>query len=330
MAVTDFKDYYSILGVQRSADADEIKREFRRLARKSHPDLNPGDPAAESRFKEINEAYEVLSDADKRKKYDQFGQYWKQASQGGAGFGGGGAGFNDVDFGRFNNFDDFINELLGRFNGPGSANYSSSYGSAPGGRSHSSTGFGGSTATNLDQEAKLALSLAEAFKGVRKSIKVNGESIEVNIPAGVKAGSKVRLRGKGMASPYGQRGDLYLMIELQPHNFFQLEGDLLTCELPIAPDEAALGMKVEVPTPDGSVMVNIPAGIRSGQTLRLRGKGWPKRGDASGSGAARGDQMVKVVMTVPKSLSDGERQAYEALQAARSTSPRDHLQNLAF
>lgn len=321
MAATDFKDYYSILGVQRSANADEIKREFRRLARKYHPDLNPGDQASESRFKEINEAYEVLSDADKRKKYDQFGQYWKQAAQGGSGPG---AGFNDVDFGRFNNFDDFINELLGRFSGPGGANYTSSYSNTPGGRSYSSTGFNGQTATNLDQEAKLTLSFGEAFKGVRKSIKVNGESIDVNIPAGVKVGSKVRLRGKGMASPYGQRGDLYLIIDLQTHSFFQLEGDTLVCELPIAPDEAALGAKVDVPTPEGSVMVNIPAGIRSGQTLRLRGKGWPKRGE-------RGDQMVKVVITVPKPLSDDERKAYEALQAARgSSSPREHLQNLSF
>lgn len=324
MAATDFKDYYSILGIQRSADADEIKRAFRRLARQYHPDLNPGDKSAEARFKEINEAYEVLSDTGKRQKYDQFGQYWKQASQGGPGFGA--SGF-DVDFGRFSNFEDFINELLGRFNGP-NASYSSSYSNTPGGRSYSSGyasagGPGGSsqTATNLDQEAKLTLSLGEAFKGVRKSIKVNGESIDVAIPAGVKSGSKVRLRGKGMASPYGQRGDLYLIIDLQTHSFFQFEGDVLTCELPISPDEAALGAQVEVPTPEGSVTVNIPAGIRSGQTLRLRGKGWPKRDE-------RGDQMVKVVIAVPKSLSEGERQAYEALQQARAASPRVHLNNL--
>ncbi len=323
MAATDFKDYYSILGVQRSADSDEIKRAFRRLARKYHPDLNPGDKAAETKFKEINEAYEVLSDSDKRKKYDQFGQYWKQAAQGGPGFGGGAGGFNDVDFGRFSNFEDFINELLGRFNGPG-AQYSSAYSNTPGGRSYSSAGYGAGaqTATSLDQEAKLKLTLGEAFSGVRKSIKVNGESIDVNIPAGVKGGSKVRLRGKGMASPYGQRGDLYLIIELQDHSFFQLDGDTLTCELPIAPDEAALGAKVDVPTPDGTVMVNIPAGIRSGQTLRLRGKGWQKRGE-------RGDQLVKVIIAVPKSPSEAERQAYEALQNARQASPRDHLQDLS-
>ena len=322
MAATDFKDYYSILGVQRSADADEIKRSFRRLARKYHPDLNPGDAAAEARFKEVNEAYEVLSDPANRKKYDQFGQYWKQAGQAGSGFRGGAGGGFDADFGRFNNFEDFINELLGRLNGPNS-NYSSAYGSG-GARSYSSaSGFSGTqTATNLDQEAKLQLSLAEAFRGVRKSIKVNGESIDVNIPAGVKSGSKVRLRGKGMASAYGQRGDLYLLIELQPHRFFELEGDRLTCELPISPDEAALGAKVEVPTPDGAVTVNIPAGVRSGQSLRLRGKGWPKRG-------SRGDQLVKVMITVPKTLGEREREAYQALQRARTSDPREALKNTA-
>ncbi|NJN31035.1 MAG: J domain-containing protein [Synechococcales cyanobacterium RM1_1_8] len=313
MASTDFKDYYAVLAVDRTADADEIKRSFRRLARKYHPDLNPNDNVAEARFKEINEAYEVLSDSDKRKKYDQFGQYWKQAGQGG--FGGGG-GFEDADFGRFNNFDEFINELLGRFNTPGAG---ASYGGArPGGRP--GAGFPGAAA-NLDQEAKLALSLREAFEGTKKSIRANGRAIDVNIPAGVKPGSKVRLRGKGMASPYGQQGDLYLIISIQPHPFFQLEGENLACEVPIAPDEAALGTQIAVPTPEGKVTVNVPAGIRSGQSLRLRGKGWPKRD-------GRGDQLVKVVIATPQNLSPQERELYEKLQAARSSDPRSSLEGL--
>lgn len=318
MASTDFKDYYAVLGVSRSADADEIKRSFRKLARKYHPDLNPNDAVAEARFKEINEAYEVLSDGEKRKKYDQFGQYWKQAGQGGFGGGYGGGGFEDADFGRFNNFDEFINELLGRFNQPGG---SSGFGG--GARGPAGAGFGGpgQTATNLDQEAKLSLSLGDAFKGTRKSIRANGRSIEVTIPAGVKEGSKVRLRGKGLASSYGQRGDLYLIIALQSHPFFQLDGENLVCEVPIAPDEAALGTQIEVPTPDGRVTVNIPAGIRSGQSLRLRGKGWPKRG-------SRGDQLVKVVIATPKNLSSEEKVLYEQLQAARSSDPRSSLQDV--
>ncbi len=323
MASTDFKDYYAVLGVNRSADADEIKRSFRKLARKYHPDLNPNDAVAETRFKEINEAYEVLSDSDKRKKYDQFGQYWKQAGQGGfgGGYGGGGGGFDDADFGRFNNFDEFINELLGRFNQPGGGG-----GYGGGARGPAGAGFGGGfgpgqTATNLDQEAKLTLSLGDAFKGTRKSIRANGRSIEVNIPAGVKDGSKVRLRGKGMASSYGQQGDLYLIISLQSHPFFQLDGENLVCEVPIAPDEAALGTQVEVPTPEGRVTVNVPAGIRSGQSLRLRGKGWPKRDK-------RGDQLVKIVIATPKNLSDEEKELYEKLQAVRSSDPRSSLQDV--
>ncbi len=319
MASTDFKDYYAVLGVSRSADADEIKRLFRKLARKYHPDLNPNDAVAETKFKEINEAYEVLSDSDKRKKYDQFGQYWKQAGQGGFGGGyGGGSGFDDADFGRFNNFDEFINELLGRFNQPS--------GGAYGARGPAGAGFGGGfggpgqqqATTSLDQEAKLSLSLGDAFQGTRKSIRANGRSIEVNIPAGVKEGSKVRLRGKGMASAYGQQGDLYLIISLQSHSFFKLEGENLSCEVPIAPDEAALGTQIEVPTPEGRVSVNVPAGIRSGQSLRLRGKGWPKRD-------GRGDQLVKIVIATPKNLSDDERELYEKLQTVRSSDPRSRL-----
>jgi curved DNA-binding protein len=321
MASTDFKDYYAVLGVSRSADADEIKQSFRKLARKFHPDLNPNDEVAESRFKEINEAYEVLSDSDKRKKYDQFGQYWKQAGQGGFGGGGGygGGGFEDADFGRFNNFDEFINELLGRFNQPGGGG---GYGAGRGPGGFGGGAYGpGQTATNLDQEAKLALNLGDAFSGTRKSIRANGRSIEVNIPAGVREGSKVRLRGKGMASAYGQRGDLYLIISLQPHPFFQLEGENLVCEVPIAPDEAALGTQIEVPTPEGRVTVNVPAGIRSGQSLRLRGKGWPVKD-------GRGDQLVKIVIATPKNLSPEEKELYEKLQAVRSSDPRSALQSV--
>ncbi len=319
MASTDFKDYYAVLGVSRSADADEIKRSFRKLARKYHPDLNPSDAVAETKFKEINEAYEVLSDSDKRKKYDQFGQYWKQAGQGGFGGGyGGGGGFDDADFGRFNNFDEFINELLGRFNQPSGGGFGAR---GPAGAGFGGGGFGGQgqTATSLDQEAKLSLSFSDAFKGTRKSIRANGRSIEVNIPAGVKEGSKVRLRGKGMASAYGQKGDLYLIISLQSHSFFKLDGENLSCEVPIAPDEAALGTQIEVPTPEGRVSVNVPAGIRSGQSLRLRGKGWPKRD-------GRGDQLVKIVIATPKNLSDEERELYEKLQGVRSSDPRSSLE----
>lgn len=328
MAATDFKDYYTILGVSKSADAEEIKRAFRKLARKYHPDMNPGDRAAEAKFKEINEAYEVLSDPDKRRKYDQFGQYWKQADQAGGGspFSNVNVDFDSFEFGRYGSFEDFINELLGRMGGssasPGGAQ--SRY-RTPNATDFRDPSFSSSTSTaGLDSEAAISLTLSEAFNGVQKRLQVGNEVIEVRIPSGAKPGSRIRVRGKGRFSPYytSQRGDLYLTVEIKPHPFFQFEGDNLVCEVPIAPDEAVLGAQVEVPTPDGVVTVNIPSGIRSGQALRLRGKGWKNpKGD-------RGDQMVKVVIQAPKEVSAVERDLYEKIRSARSVNPRAYLKDV--
>lgn len=341
MAATDYKDYYAVLGVNKTASADDIKKAFRKLARQYHPDVNPGNQEAESRFKEVNEAYEVLSDPEKRSKYDQFGQYWKQAANAGAGGWPGGAGGPGVDFGNFDfsqysSFDDFINELLGRFGGPGGAGAAGGrqtygYRASTGRGAAGPTGFGGfgdfsgagnqtNSVTPQDLEATITLTFSEAFQGVQKRLSVGSETIDVRIPPGAKAGSRIRVKGKGQFSPYAQqRGDLYLTVELQPHSFFQFEGDNLVCELAIAPDEAVLGAQVDVPTPDGTVKMNIPAGIRSGQSLRLRGKGWssPKGG--------RSDQIVKVVIVPPKELSQTERELYEKIQAARTFNPRSHL-----
>ncbi|MDX2240933.1 MAG: DnaJ C-terminal domain-containing protein [Leptolyngbyaceae cyanobacterium bins.302] len=325
MAATDFKDYYTILGVSKSADADEIKKAFRKLARKYHPDMNPGDRAAEAKFKEINEAYEVLSDADKRRKYDQFGQYWRQADQAGASpFNNSNVDFDGFEFGRYGSFEDFINELLGRMGGnsaPG--NTQTRYRTSTSSTDFRDPGFG-STATGLDSEATITLTLAEAFNGVQKRLQVGNEVIDVRIPAGAKPNSKIRVRGKGRFSPYytSQRGDLYLIVDIKPHSFFQFEGENLVCEVPIAPDEAVLGAQVEVPTPDGSVTVNIPAGIRSGQSLRLRGKGWRSpKGD-------RSDQIVKVTIQPPKDLTPIERDLYEKIRSNRSFNPRSHLKDM--
>ncbi|MBD3883312.1 DnaJ domain-containing protein [Phormidium tenue FACHB-886] len=326
MATTDFKDYYAMLGVGKAASTDEIKQAYRKLARKYHPDVNPGNKTAEAKFKEVTEAYEVLSDSDKRKKYDQFGQYWKQAAGGGwspnPGYGGGSADFNNFDFSQYGNFDEFINELLGRFGTtPGAAGGRTySYRTSPNG-----TGFGGSneqTASGQDLESTLVLSFSEAFHGAQKRLNLGNETITVRIPAGAKPGSRIRVKGKGQASPYGtNRGDLYLVVALQPHSFFQFEGDNLVCEVPIAPDEAVLGAAIEVPTPDGTVTMNIPTGIRSGQTLRLRGKGWLTKG-------GRGDQLVKVVIVPPTDLTPVEREAYETIRANRTVNPRAHLQQI--
>jgi curved DNA-binding protein len=330
MSATDFKDYYAVLQVDKSASADDIKRAYRKLARQWHPDMNPGDAVAEARFKEVNEAYEVLSDPEKRQKYDQFGQYWKQAGTAGAGWPGGVPG---ADFGRYDSFDDFINELLGRFGGNASGGFGgpSGYRTSRRGRSPGfSTGFEdfagfgtSSTAAGQDIESPIQLSYSEAFHGVQQRLSLGSEVIDVRIPPGVKPGSRIRLKGKGQMNPYNrQRGDLFLIVELKKHPIFTFENDTLMCEIPIAPDEAVLGGSVDVPTPDGTVTMNIPAGIRSGQTLRLREKGWPK------PKGGRGDQFVRIVITPPKQLSAIEREYYEKLSAQRSYDPRQHLKNV--
>ena len=335
MAATNFKDYYSLLGVSKTASADDIKKAFRKLARQYHPDVNPGDKVAEARFKEVNEAHEVLSDPDKRKKYDQFGQYWRQAEQassarssagGRSPFNtGGAAGFDEFEFGRYGSFEEFINDLLGK--SAGASGYGRTADPFGGFRTPGGAGYDdrASAGVNLDTEAAIRLTFSEAFNGVEKRLKVGSEEITVRIPAGAKAGSRIRVRGKGRHSPHytSQRGDLYLTVELVPHSFFQFDGDNLVCEVPIAPDEAALGAQIEVPTPDGAVTVNVPAGIRSGQSLRLRGKGWRNlKGE-------RSDQMVKITIAPSKTLSEIEREAYEKIRANRSYDPRSHLKSIA-
>jgi curved DNA-binding protein len=329
MAATDFKDYYAILGVSKTASGDELKKIYRKLARQYHPDMNPGDRQAEARFKEINEAYEVLSDPDKRQKYDQFGRYWKQSGQPWQSTGGAGVGFDNFEFGRYDSFEDFINQLLGRFGTEAPGTRQRSYTSYR--TSTSPGGFGGfpgaedrPTTIAMDREATLSLTLSEAFRGVQKRLNLGIENIEVRIPPGAKPGSRIRVRGKGAIDSYTrQRGDLYLIVELQPHPFFQFEGDNLICEVPITPDEAVLGGQIEVPTPDGTVMLNIPAGIRSGQSLRLRGKGWTRTKDI------RGDQIVRILIVAPKELSPIEREAYEKIRAYRSFNPRNHLKSIS-
>jgi len=329
MAATDYKDYYAVLGVGRTADADEIKKAFRKQARKYHPDMNPGDRQAEAKFKEVNEAYEVLSDPENRRKYDQFGQYWRQAGQAGGSPSSTnpfstGADFDSFEFGQYGSFDDFINSLLGRMGNDSGFNcgpqQSTRY------RTATQTGFDPTAGAGLDSEATLTLTLSEAFRGTQKRLSLgNGEEFEVRIPAGAKPGSRIRVRGKGQNSPHytTQRGDLYLTVAIAPHSFFQFEGENLTCEVSIAPDEAALGAVIDVPTPDGAVKMNIPAGIRSGQSLRLRGKGWlnPK-GD-------RTDQIVKITIVAPKDLNQEEREAYEKVRQLRTFDPRSRLKTVA-
>ncbi|MGF1491079.1 MAG: DnaJ C-terminal domain-containing protein [Microcoleaceae cyanobacterium] len=330
MAGTGYKDYYETLGLQKSASSDEIKKAYRRLARKYHPDMNPGDKKAEARFKEVNEAYEVLSDPENRKKYDQFGLYWNQVGNatpggwpGGAPAGAGATvDFGGFDFSQFSCFDEFINALLGRTAGAGG--YSPGAGQSYGYRTSTrqTSGFGGSpraAAAASDIEATISLTLSEAFRGTKRQFRGG----EVKIPAGVKPGSKVRIRGHGQRDPITQQvGDLYLNVEIQPHPYNQFEGDNLVCDLPVTPDELVLGGSIEVPTPDGPVTMNIPAGVRSGQSLRLRGKGWP-----SPKGSGRTDQLVRLVVVPPKDLSSIEKECYEKIKANRSFNPRTELKH---
>lgn len=319
MSANGYRDYYKVLGLERGADADAIKRSFRKLARQHHPDVNPGDAAAEARFKELSEAYEVLSDPDKRRKYEQFGQYWSQM-----GGGGGGAPGVDVDFSRYGNFDDFINDLLGRFGGPAGAG---GFAGAPGGFGFSGgfpAGFGGgftpgtgrASGAQLDAEATITITFAEAFRGCERTLAVNEERVQVRVPAGVKNGSRLRLKGKGNLQPgTGRRGDLYLNLTLQEHPVWKLEGDQLRGDLPLSLDELALGGEIRVVTPDGDATVQVPPGVALGRSLRLKGKGWPLKD-------GRGDLLLTLTLALPDTYSQQERELLEQLRDARSTDPR--------
>ena len=309
MSTGGYRDYFKVLGLERGADGDAVKKAFRRLARQYHPDVNPGDKSAEARFKEISEAYEVLSDPEKRSRYEQFGQYWNQAG----GMGGGAAPGMDVDFGRYGNFDDFINDLLGRFGGPAGGGF-------PGG------GFAGGgfprgaqasrAPVNLDAEASVNVTFVEAFRGGERSLSVNNERVQVRIPAGVKNGSRLRLKGKGNLQPgTGRRGDLYLNLKVQDHPIWRLELDQLRADLPVSLDELALGGMVSVITPDGEAQVSIPAGTAPGRSLRLKGKGWPSK-------TGRGDLLLTLTLAMPPSWSDEERRLLEELRAKRTGHPR--------
>ena len=322
MAGTGYRDYFKVLGVDRGADADTIKRAFRKLAREYHPDVNPGDATAEAKFKEVSEAYEVLSDPDKRRRYEQFGQYWNQAGGGALGAG------VDVDFGRYGNFDDFINDLLGRFGGPGAASggFGGGFPSGAGfpGGPFPGGGFSGAgrgaagqrQPVNLDAEATVKVSFQEAFRGGERTLSVNDERVQVRIPAGVKNGSRLRLKGKGNLQPgTGRRGDLYLNLEVQPHDIWRLDGEQLKAELPVSLDELALGGSVTVMTPDGEADVNIPAGTSPGRSLRLKGKGWPAR-------SGRGDLLLTLSLQMPDAWSERERELLAQLKQARVNDPR--------
>ena len=311
---TDFKDYYATLGVPKTATPEEIKRAYRKLARKCHPDLNPGDKTAEAKFKDLNEANQVLSDPEKREKYDKFGQHWDRPGYSQAPPPSG-ANVGTEDFGQYGDFDSFINDLLGR-SGRRTANQAT-------GGGFDDFGGGYRQAPAPDTEAAIALTFSQAFHGVQQRLQLDDDTINVRIPAGAKPGSRIRLKGRGRPSPFSQqRGDLYLTIEVLPHSFFRFEGDNLVCDMPIRPDEAVLGAEIKVPTPDGSVTMKVPKGVKSGQSLKLRGKGWtlPKGG--------RGDLFAKLQIVTPQELNEIEQECYAKIQANTTFNPRAHLEEI--
>ncbi len=301
----EYKDYYQILGVDRNADEKEIKKAYRRLARQYHPDMNPGDKAAEARFKEINEAHEVLSDPEKRRKYDELRQNyqrWQQAGGQPGGFDwsqwvrGAQPGGVRVEYGDIRDFEDL-------FGGSGFSDFFEAIFGGMGVRTAGGTRAGrAATAQNIEQEVEITLE--EAFRGTQRIMEVDGRRLEVKIPAGVKTGSKVRVPGEGLASGGGTvRGDIYLVIKVLPHAVFERRGDDLYCEIPVDMFKALLGGEVQVPTLAGPVVLRIPPGTQSGRTFRLAGQGMPKLRSEQ-----RGDLYAKVRVTLPEKLSDREMQ----------------------
>ena len=302
-----FRDYYEVLGVPRTATADEIKRAYRQLARKNHPDVQPATERARAaeRFKEINEAHEVLSDPEKRAKYDALGANWKTGMdftpppEGGF-RSGGPAGGESVSFEDLEGFSDFFSSIFGRGG--------SRSGARPDGRG------GRITIPGNDVEAELPVTLDDLLRGGKRRIQVPGsKSLDVDIPLGMRDGAILRLAGQGEPGLNGgPPGDLYLRLRLAPHPRYRVVGDDLEMDLPLWPWQAVLGGDVKIDTPDGLVTLRVPAGTQSGRRLRLRGRGLPR---ADGS---RGDLHATVQIVVPARPTAAERDAYEALKRGAS------------
>jgi len=309
----EYKDYYKILGVDRNATTQEIKRAYRRLARKYHPDVNPGDKAAEERFKEINEAYEVLSDPEKRRKYDQLGASWQQWQR----MGGDPRGFDWSQWFsgapgqvhvEYADLGDLFGEGLGGFSDFFQAIFGG-MGRRPGTRRTWTYAQRGQ-----DVEQTVEISLEEAFRGTTRIIEKNGRRLEVKIPPGVDTGSRVRVAGEGGPGiGGGPAGDLYLRIKVRPHPVFTRQGDDLRCEVPVDLYTAVLGGEVRVPTLNGDVMLKVPPGTQGGRTFRLRGKGMPNLRNPQ----RRGDLYAKVRIRVPTNLSSREKELFQELARLR-------------
>ena len=349
MAVT-YKDYYKTLGVPKTADAKAIKQAYRKLARKHHPDQNPGNAAAAERFKEINEANEVLSDPEKRQRYDTLGPDWERYAEGAGGFGArsgqpgrGGYRVHVDQSGNLGDFSEFFRTIFGDLGARESPFESAEFeGQGP-------FRAGGRGRRGGDLEAEVEISLEEANAGTRRTVEFQqldpcgtcggtgrqgkgpcptcggsgrvprSNRVEVKIPAGVRDGSRVRAAGEGGAGTGGgNRGDLYLRVRVTPHPVFERREDDVHIELPIGVWEAALGAEIQVPTLRGKVSMKVPPETSSGRTFRLPGYGLPHV-----KGGARGDQFVRVRIVVPRDLTAEERHLFEQLRSLRPAPPRE-------
>jgi DnaJ-class molecular chaperone len=333
------KDFYKVLGVDKKADEKEIKKAYRKLARQHHPDINPNNAAAEAKFKEINEAYQVLSDKEKRALYDQWGEDYDKSPPGytggpsdfgnaGPNFGGGYGG--GVDFSEI-----FNRAQSGQGGAPGGVRFETDFG---GGADVFESLFGGRGRTRRprgpqrggDVEHPVEISLGESIRGTQRQLSLtisdpqNGtqhkRNVTVKIPAGVGEGARVRAAGQGgEGNSGGPRGELFIKVHNAPHSVWKRDGENLSCEIPVTFAEAALGATIDVPTPSGTVGLKIPAGTQSGQTFRLSGRGVPKL-----KGGGSGDILVKIKIAVPKDLSESEKE----LIAQLADRPREVRSNL--
>lgn len=331
-----FRDYYEIMGVPRTATQDEIKAAYRGLARKYHPDVNKAADA-EDKFKELGEAYEVLRDPDKRKKYDTLGSNWRNGQDftpppGWEGIGGFGRG-RSATGPTANNFSDFFESLFGGgFGGfSGFRNAGGGFRQSADEADDSGAAWHAGPEAGEDQEVRIRIPLEDSIHGTERTITLQSREpgskgrlrmvkrdLKVRIPQGVVSGQKIRLAGQGLSGEHGAPpGDLYLLVELEPHAQFRVGGRDLFIDLPLAPWEAALGAELSLPTPAGAVTLKVPSGASSGQKLRLKGKGIPNpRGEA-------GDLFAEIRVVTPKELSKAEKEAWEALKKASHFNPRE-------
>ena len=299
----EYKDYYQILGVARDVSKEDLKKAYRKLARKYHPDVSK-ETDAEAKFKELGEAYEVLKDPEKRAQYDQFGSNYKNGQSFTPPPGWGQQGRRG-GFDANSNFSSFFESMFGGGGMGGGGGRENFY------------------AKGEDVNAKITISLEDAFHGAKKTIRRPSGSTEtgtlnVKIPAGITSGKKIRLSGQGRAGMGGSAGDLLLEINIATHAHYRLDGKNVILDLPIAPWEAALGAKVTVPTLAGKINLTIPAGAKSGQKMRLKGRGLP--------GKEPGDQIVNLQIITPAADSDKAIQLYQQMAEELSFNPREELE----